>query len=132
MLIMFKIRTSFNKKKIIVILNSPINSKASEKYCLMFWCGVSLAGICRYLTPFLVCVAGGWQVTFRTQLAPTLEGSMASLPLPSSRWGKSGEAGCVSMSVKNEKRNARLNILFISSIITLKQSIASLEKHFKC
>ena len=76
----------------------PINSNASWKYCLMFWCGVSFAGICLYFTPGFVCVFDGWHVTFRTQLAPTLDGSMASRPLPSSRCGNTGEAGCVSMS----------------------------------
>lgn len=80
--------------------NSPMKSNASWKYCLMFWCGVSLAGICLYLTPGLFCVVDGWQVTLRTQLAPTLDGSVASRPLPSSRWGNTGDAGCVSISEK--------------------------------
>jgi len=40
-------------------VNLPINSNASWKYCLMFWLGVSLAGICLYLTPGLFCVVDG-------------------------------------------------------------------------
>lgn len=86
------------RAKVDVTRDSPINSNASWKYCLMFWCGVSLAGICLYRTPGLFWVVDGWQVTLRTQLAPTLDGSMASRPLPSSRWGKTGDAGCVSIS----------------------------------
>lgn len=37
-------------------------------------------------------------MTFSTQLAPTLDGSIASCPLPSNRCGKTGDAGCVSIS----------------------------------
>lgn len=94
-------RSSRKKRKKKVHL--PINSNASWKYCLMFWCGVSLAGICLYLTPGLFCVVGGWQVTLRTQLAPTVDGSIASRPLPSRRCGKTGDAGCVSISVDKGK-----------------------------
>lgn len=88
--------------------NSPIKSKASWKYCLIFWWGVSFAGICLYLSPALFCVAGAWQVTFKTQLAPTLLGSMASRPFPNNRCGKSAEAGCVSISAikKKERRKS--------------------------
>ncbi len=84
-----------------------MKSNASWKYCLIFWWGVSLAGICLYLSPDLICVAGDWQVTFNTQFAPTLVGSMASRPLPKSRWGKSADAGCVSISAikaRNKKK----------------------------
>lgn len=67
----------------------------------MFWCGVSLAGICLYLTPGLNCVVDGWQVTLRTKFAPTLGGSMASCPLPRRRCGKRWDAGCVSISAEH-------------------------------
>lgn len=46
-----------------------------------------------YFMPGTFAVAGSWQVTFRTQLAPTLSGSAASLPFPSKRCGKTGDAG---------------------------------------
>lgn len=52
-----------------------------------------------YFTPGFFCVSTGWHVTLRTQLAPTLDGSTASRPLPSRRCGKTGDAGCVSISV---------------------------------
>uniref|UniRef100_A0A2M4DDC6 Putative secreted protein n=2 Tax=Nyssorhynchus TaxID=44543 RepID=A0A2M4DDC6_ANODA len=64
----------------------------------MFWCGVSLAGICLYLRPGFSWPVGCWQVTLSTQFAPTVAGSIASRPLPSSRCGNSSDAGCDSMS----------------------------------
>lgn len=81
-------------------LHLPMKSNASWKYCLIFWWGVSLAGICIYFRPCRWLSLGLWQVTFNTQLAPTLLGSSASRPLPNSRCGNTGEAGCVSISAK--------------------------------
>lgn len=81
------------------ICDLPINSNASWKYCFMFWCGVSFAGICLYRTPGFACVVDCWHVTLRTQLAPTLDGSMASRPFPRRRCGNTGDAGCVSISI---------------------------------
>lgn len=77
---------------------SPIKSNASWKYCAMFSCGVSFAGICLYLTPGFNLVTGGCFVTFRMQLAPKLQGSTASCVFPSNKCGKSVDAGCDSMS----------------------------------
>lgn len=73
----------------------------------MFSCGVSLAGICLYLTPGLSWVNGGCFVTFNIQFAPRLDGSTASRVLPNSKCGKSVDAGCDSMSAK--KKNDQLN-----------------------
>lgn len=81
----------------------------------MFWCGVSLAGICLYFTPGLNCVVDGWQVTLRTKFAPTLGGSIASWPLPSRRCGKRWDAGCVSISAM-ERRKFMIRIDSFQSI----------------
>lgn len=81
----------------------PMKSNASKKYCPMFSCGVSFAGICLYLTPGFNWTNGGCFVTFNIQLAPKFVGSTASLVLPNNKCGKSVEAGCDSMSRKEEK-----------------------------
>lgn len=104
------LRHSFHLKPVLSVyrllsiidswINLPMKSNASWKYCLIFWWGVSLAGICIYFRPCRWLSLGLWQVTFNTQLAPTLLGSSASRPLPSSRCGNTGEAGCVSISAK--------------------------------
>lgn len=72
---------------------------------------MSLAGICLYWRPGCCCEFG-WQVTFSTQLAPTLVGSMASRPLPSNKNGNTGDAGCVSMSAMIRRRERIRTLTF--------------------
>lgn len=96
-----------------IISHSPIKSYASWKYCLMFWCGVSVAGICLYSSRDDGWL-GPWQVTFSTQFAPTLSGSTASRPLPNNRWGKTSDAGCVSISFRGVSQSVVAQTVMIS------------------
>lgn len=49
---------------------SPINSKASSKYCFRFWWPESDAGICLYVIPHSSWYPGSCEVTFSTQVVP--------------------------------------------------------------
>lgn len=81
---------------------------------------MSLAGICLYSKPGCG-FEFGWQVTFNTQLAPTLVGSTASRPFPSNKNGNTVDAGCVSISEIRKKTND-LNTKSILGLKFMEQS----------
>ena len=85
------------------VSNLPINSKASSKYCLRFWCPLSVAGICLYVIPQVSWYPASCGVTLRTQVVPRScrqDKSAAFLLLPRYKKGKTREAGCESMSAR--------------------------------
>lgn len=86
-----------------LFLASSMNSKASSKYCLRFWCPLSVAGICLYVIPQVSWWPVSCGVTLRTQVVPRScrqDKSAAFLLLPRYKKGKTREAGCESMSAR--------------------------------